>query len=140
MPAVVGLPLVLAQDADGSEADPGIRRDRPRVLDGRVDGQAMVPAPLEEEACDQANSFGAEAATLPALAEVDVDTRVAIFRGELLLILDTPRHLRGSYHYNAIDSTFMPNLQIGRIGHSRQRGRWALQMVRPCRIRFTWKR
>lgn len=58
MPTPVGPPLVLAHDTHRLEANLGIRRDGSRVGDGRVDNQAVVAAPLEEEPREQADRLG----------------------------------------------------------------------------------
>ena len=57
---VPSTPFVSASDADGCEPHLLVHVDRPLVGDGRIDGEAMVPADLDEPAGEREQRIGPE--------------------------------------------------------------------------------
>ena len=80
VPRAVGGSLVLPHDADAHEPDRLVAADRPLVGGRRVDRQAMVAAVLDQMAHEHADGLAAEAASLPGLAEEEVDAGAAVLR------------------------------------------------------------
>jgi hypothetical protein len=93
VPAAVGISLVAAHDADRSEPHASVGADRLLVVGGRVDGEAVMAALLEQVAGQGPDRVGAEPAALPVPMQEDVDGGVPVVGIGLLPALDEPDQL-----------------------------------------------
>ena len=93
MERAVQAALVPAHHADRPETDPLVGANGALVGRGRVDGEPMVTACLEQVPRKRADRVGAEAAVLECRGEEDVDAGVAVLRLVLLPVLDAARDL-----------------------------------------------
>ena len=92
MPGAVRGSLVLPHDADAREPDRLVAADGPLIGGRRVDRQAMVAAVLDQMPHEHADGLAAETASLPGLAEEEVDAGAAVLRVGDLVVLDRARH------------------------------------------------
>jgi hypothetical protein len=88
VPGSVRSPLVEAHDADRLEADLLVGADRVLVVDCRVDRDPVVAALVEEVACDEPDHLWAEAVSLRARRQEEVDAGVPVVLARLLGIRD----------------------------------------------------
>src|SRR4051794_6024375 len=87
-PAAVGRALGGLQDAHPAEAGLLVGPDRRRVLQRRVDREAVVAEIVEQMARHRPHDVRSHAPAVDARIEEQVDPRVAVVRGRLLAVLD----------------------------------------------------
>src|SRR3954449_9092613 len=85
VPAAVAAAFVLAQAADGTEADLLIRPDRAVVVGGRVDREAVMTALAHEPVDDGPEGLRTHALVRERRRERDVEAREAVVRIVLLV-------------------------------------------------------
>ena len=91
VPRAVGAALVAAQHADLTEAELAVGADRPLVVDGRVDREAVVVALVDQPAGGEPQRRRTDPAALVVGKQRDVDVRVLVVGVELLLLADPAR-------------------------------------------------
>jgi hypothetical protein len=127
----VAAALILAHDADGPEAHLGVGADGPEVGRGRVDGDPVMIALLEQEPGQQPDRLGPGALALEPAAEVNVDPRVPVHRLVLLLVLDAPGDLPVDLYDQQDRGITAPQVGLDRLHRSRfappARHRWFSQ-------------
>lgn len=84
MKTAVGSSFVSPHDPDSLEADLLVRADGVNVVGGGVDGDAVMPSLVEEEAAHQAYRLGSEALALVLRGEEEIDSRVPVVAMQLL--------------------------------------------------------
>src|SRR5918998_735574 len=94
VPNAVRVALVIAHDPDPAEAHLLVGADSGRVVDRRVDGEAVMAVLLEEVAGEQADRFGSQPPAVAGRGKKDVHVRVAIHCVVLLVVLDRADDLR----------------------------------------------
>jgi hypothetical protein len=88
VPRPVGESLVLTKPADRSEADLRVGPDRPDVVGGGVDRQAVVSVVLDELTDDRPDRVRTEALAVDCRIEEQIDACMAKLRLGLLVGLD----------------------------------------------------
>src|SRR3954454_17041381 len=93
VPLPVRSALVVAHHPHRLEPDGGIRADRAVVRGGGIDGEAVVPALVDEVRDGQPQRLGAQPFALVDGAQRDVEGGVAVLRIGLLVPLEQAGHL-----------------------------------------------
>src|SRR5215472_6233481 len=95
----VATALVLAHHPYGPKADLLVAADRMVIRCGRIDGDSVMAAPLEQEPGEQVDRLRTGAVALMAGAQVYVDPGVSVHRVVLFVVLNASGDLPVDFHH-----------------------------------------